>query len=143
MASGNVLSHVFVASTQVTDLATKLVGPNAKKAGMAAPAASLAPTSARQQVDYLSDPRIGKLTAERLKKHLEDSGKVPAQELSAAETKFALVQLAESKGVVCTPMSVFYASAPDPEAPCTLIRLTVCKSREHVLRACDALAGGG
>ena len=51
--------------------------------------------------------------------------------------------LAEAKGVVATPMSVFYATPFAEEEPCRLGRLTVCKSREHVQRACDALRGGG
>ena len=50
-------------------------------------------------------------------------------------------RLAEEKGVVCTPMSVFYASEIFARAPCTLVRFTVCKSREHIQRACAALAG--
>ena len=51
--------------------------------------------------------------------------------------------LAEAKGVVATPMSVFYATPFAEEEPCRLVRLTVCKSREHVQRACNALRGGG
>lgn len=47
--------------------------------------------------------------------------------------------LARDKGVVCTPMSVFYASAFDEAAPCTLVRFTICKSAEHIARACAAL----
>jgi len=50
--------------------------------------------------------------------------------------------LAETKGVVCTPMSVFYANAWPEDAPCDLIRFTICKSREHVARACAALRQG-
>ena len=48
-------------------------------------------------------------------------------------------QLAESKGVVCTPMSVFYASQFAADAPCTLVRFTVCKSEAYMARACEAL----
>ena len=51
--------------------------------------------------------------------------------------------LAEAKGVVATPMSPFYATPFAEDDPCRLVRLTVCKSREHVERACDALSGGG
>ena len=40
-------------------------------------------------------------------------------------------------GVVCTPMSVFYGEREGVE--CTQVRLTICKSREHILRACEAL----
>lgn len=47
--------------------------------------------------------------------------------------------LAETSGVVCTPMSVFYATPFADDAPCTLVRFTICKSREYVLRACEAL----
>jgi aspartate/methionine/tyrosine aminotransferase len=47
--------------------------------------------------------------------------------------------LAQEKGVVCTPMSVFYSTAFAAAAPCTLVRFTVCKSREYVERACEAL----
>ena len=50
-------------------------------------------------------------------------------------------QLAEEKGVVCTPMSVFYASEDvwTEEQPCCLVRFTVCKSKEHIDRACKQL----
>ena len=48
-------------------------------------------------------------------------------------------RLAEEKGVVCTPMSVFYASEIFARAPCTLVRFTVCKSREHIQRAVDQM----
>jgi aspartate/methionine/tyrosine aminotransferase len=51
--------------------------------------------------------------------------------------------LAEAKGVVATPMSPFYATPFAEDDPCRLVRLAVCKSREHVQRACDALGGGG
>jgi aspartate/methionine/tyrosine aminotransferase len=51
--------------------------------------------------------------------------------------------LADAKGVVATPMSPFYATPFAEDEPCRLVRLTVCKSREHVQRACDALSGGG
>ena len=47
--------------------------------------------------------------------------------------------LAESKGVVCTPMSVFYSTPPER---CELVRFTVCKSRAYVERACEALRRG-
>ena len=47
--------------------------------------------------------------------------------------------LAERSGVVATPMSVFYATPFADDDPCTLVRFTICKSREHVQRACDAL----
>ena len=50
-------------------------------------------------------------------------------------------ELAETRGVVCTPMSVFYATPFAPHEPCTLVRFTVCKSREHIQRCCDALMG--
>ena len=49
-------------------------------------------------------------------------------------------ELAAGCGVVCTPMSVFYAEAHPESAPCTLVRFTVCKSRAHIERACEALA---
>ena len=49
-------------------------------------------------------------------------------------------QLAESKGVVCTPMSVFYSTPFAPDEPCTLVRFTVCKSKEYVRNACAALS---
>ena len=49
-------------------------------------------------------------------------------------------RLAAACGVVCTPLSVFYATPPEP---CTLVRFTVCKSAAHVERACEALAGMG
>ena len=51
-------------------------------------------------------------------------------------------RLAEEKGVVCTPMSVFYASEIFARAPCTLVRFTVCKSREHIRRAVDQMLAG-
>ena len=48
--------------------------------------------------------------------------------------------LAQSKGVVCTPMSVFYSGKrPDEAPPCTLVRFTVCKSRAYIEAACEAL----
>ena len=47
--------------------------------------------------------------------------------------------LAEEKGVVCTPLSVFYAAPFDEAAPCTLVRFTICKSAAHIARACAAL----
>jgi N-succinyldiaminopimelate aminotransferase len=47
--------------------------------------------------------------------------------------------LAEEKGVVGTPMSVFYATPFPEDAPCQLVRFTICKSREHVRRACENL----
>lgn len=59
-------------------------------------------------------------------------------------------RLAEERGVVCTPMSVFYAPRVDEaqaadrtgEESCRLIRFTVCKSRAYVERACEALLSG-
>ena len=47
--------------------------------------------------------------------------------------------LAEEKGVVCTPMSVFYSTPFAENDPCQLVRFTVCKSQEHVQNVCDAL----
>ena len=47
--------------------------------------------------------------------------------------------LAETKGVVCTPMSVFYATPFEEDDPCRLVRFTVCKSHEHVQKVCEAL----
>ena len=63
-------------------------------------------------------------------------------------------RLAQERGVVCTPMSVFYAPqsaseqqqevAEEQEAePCRLVRFTVCKSRRYVETACEALLGAG
>lgn len=49
--------------------------------------------------------------------------------------------LAAERGVACTPMSVFYATPFENERPCTLVRFTICKSREHITRACNALRG--
>merc|ERR1712070_1289628 len=40
--------------------------------------------------------------------------------------------LAEQRGVVCTPMSVFYATPFDEARPCNLVRLTICKSPAHI-----------
>ena len=48
--------------------------------------------------------------------------------------------LAKDKGVVCTPMSVFYASDLFATKPCTLVRFTVCKSRPYIERVCDAIS---
>lgn len=48
-------------------------------------------------------------------------------------------ELAQEKGVVCTPMSVFYNTQFAPDDPCTLVRFTVCKSRAYVENACAAL----
>lgn len=48
--------------------------------------------------------------------------------------------LAEAKGVCATPMTVFYSTPPEPTS--TLVRFTICKSREHIERCCEALAGG-
>ena len=47
--------------------------------------------------------------------------------------------LAKEKQVVCTPMSVFYATPFPPDRPCQLVRFTICKSPEHIKLACDAL----
>ena len=47
--------------------------------------------------------------------------------------------LAEERRVVCTPMSVFYTGGFTEEEPCRLVRFTVCKSAEHIARACAAL----
>jgi N-succinyldiaminopimelate aminotransferase len=56
----------------------------------------------------------------------------------SADVKFCKV-LAEQSGVVATPLSVFYSTPFPDDEPCTLVRFTICKSREHVLRACAAL----
>ena len=48
-------------------------------------------------------------------------------------------RLARETGVVCTPMSVFYKTPFSAASPCTLVRFTICKSREHIQRACNAL----
>lgn len=57
-------------------------------------------------------------------------------------------RLAQERGVVCTPMSVFYAprSSEEEQAeaePCKLVRFTVCKSRAYIERTCEALRRGG
>jgi N-succinyldiaminopimelate aminotransferase len=46
--------------------------------------------------------------------------------------------LAKEKNIACTPMSVFYSSEAEAE-DCTLVRFTICKSREHIERVCDQL----
>ena len=58
-------------------------------------------------------------------------------------------KLAQDKGVVCTPMSVFYSSRTQNPAdgrhgdePCMLVRFTVCKSRDYIERVCRALLAG-
>ena len=52
--------------------------------------------------------------------------------------------LGKERGVVCTPMSVFYATPFGPDdPPCELVRFTICKSESHVSKACDALRGKG
>jgi aspartate/methionine/tyrosine aminotransferase len=61
-------------------------------------------------------------------------------------------RLAEDKRVICTPLSVFYLMPPAQPAgegkacithdPCMLVRFTICKSREYILRACEALEHG-
>ena len=48
-------------------------------------------------------------------------------------------RLADETGVVCTPLSVFYATPPKED---TWVRFTICKSAAHVDRACGALAPG-
>ena len=48
--------------------------------------------------------------------------------------------LAEERKVVCTPLSVFYLG--DGRSTCMLVRFTICKSREYILRACEALLQG-
>ena len=50
-------------------------------------------------------------------------------------------RLAEETGVVCTPMSIFYAEGTT-DTTCTLVRFTICKSRSHVDRAIAALNSG-
>ena len=49
--------------------------------------------------------------------------------------------LAEDKGVICTPLSVFYATPfkADGSDQCRLVRFTICKSRAYIDRACEAL----
>jgi len=47
-------------------------------------------------------------------------------------------RLADSKGVVCTPLSVFYLEAERS----MLVRFTICKSRAYILGACEALLKG-
>ena len=49
--------------------------------------------------DFLADPRMGRLPIDKLKKHLVGSNLFPAADLEQATTKFALVSLAESKGM--------------------------------------------
>lgn len=61
-----------------------------------------------------------------------------AQTDGSADVEFCKA-LAATKGVVCTPMSVFYSTPFDADEPCTLVRFTVCKSREYVQNACAAL----
>ena len=65
---------------------------------------------------------------------------------TGAQSDMHFVQdLATRKGVVCTPLSVFYLDPAPSEtpgaahAPCMLVRFTICKSREHIMRACQAL----
>ena len=54
------------------------------------------------------------------------------------EPAMAFVErLADETGVVCTPLSVFYATPPAED---TWVRFTICKSAAHVDRACEALA---
>ena len=48
-------------------------------------------------------------------------------------------QLAEEKGVVATPTSVFYSHEFVQAEPCRLVRLPICKSRETKEAACAAL----
>ena len=54
-------------------------------------------------------------------------------------------RLAEEKKVVCTPMSVFYAPSDEAtaqeegESAGQLVRFTVCKSRQYMEAACEAL----
>ena len=56
------------------------------------------------------------------------------------EPAMAFVErLADETGVVCTPLSVFYATPPAED---TWVRFTICKSASHVDRACEALAPG-
>jgi len=47
-------------------------------------------------------------------------------------------KLAEERGVVCIPMSVFYRGGRDQD-PCLLVRFTICKSRDYIQRVCRAL----
>lgn len=58
---------------------------------------------------------------------------------NAKEPAMAFVErLAGETGVVCTPLSVFYASPP-PD--CTHVRFTICKSEAYVDRVVAALRG--
>ena len=81
-----------------------------------------------------------------------EEGHTPVAEVCAAEGGYFLVartdgtpdvefceNLAESAGVVATPMSVFYTTPFTEEEPCTLVRFTICKSKEHVERACERI----
>ena len=49
--------------------------------------------------DYLADARVVKLPIERLREFVSTRGGCSENELSRATTKFALISLAEEKGV--------------------------------------------
>ena len=54
--------------------------------------------------DYLADSRVGKLTLTSLKDYLVASKKCPDEELARANTKFALISLAEASKVELEPL---------------------------------------
>ena len=113
------------------------------------------PTAARER-SFSATPEVAPLFAgnfELLREALHDG---TTARVCAADGGYFLVaeapdgasdvdfcrRLAEAKGVVCTPMSVFYASEWPETAPCNLVRFTVCKSREYIAKACEALRAG-
>ena len=64
-----------------------------------------------------------------------DGGYFLVADAKRPATDFAR-SLADETGVVCTPLSVFYATPPAEDS---YVRFTICKSAAHVDRACAAL----
>ena len=55
---------------------------------------------------------------------------------TTAGTNALLERKGAKTGVICTPLSVFYATPPAEDS---YVRLTICKSAAHVDRACAAI----
>ena len=76
--------------------------------------------------DYLADARTGRLPLDRLRGFLESSGKVTREELAAAETKFALISLAEDKHIDLEPLLA--GLGPTPDGPIKIEHFFCCNS---------------
>ena len=79
--------------------------------------------------------RVVPLAARGLDVCPADGGYFLVADAKRPATDFAR-SLADETGVVCTPLSLFYATPPAEDS---YVRFTICKSAAHVDRACAAL----